>query len=375
MMDSDTAADVFKKLTLADFDEYEKQVEGAYRCQTPQEAEFLAVGRLVTEKPIKFPFFKDTMASIWQPTMGMNAKEIQPRLYLFRFFHERDIIRIFEDDPWNYDQSLLILKRLKAHEDPEKVPLTHAEFWIQVHGLPTEFRAEEVLHAIGKFLGEFIKTDEKIFVGSLRVYYRIRVALNIAKPLRKGMRLKKNNGEWFSTEFRYERLPTFCFLCGLIGHGEKLCVKSLEGEAQQQERPFGPALRAGNRRNIPTTGEKWIAPESKADRKLWRTSGAGKSAESGSVKMANMQESGHDSAQASGKEKDTVLADMDLGQVGLYNLGQSRNTLLNKGKRPRVHDKDWSGAQEDCIANLEAESSIQNNLLEAGLARQARLEE
>nr|GLL41169.1 uncharacterized protein LOC109189671 [Ipomoea trifida] len=136
--------------------------------------------------------------------------------------------------------------------------------------------------------------------------------------------------------------------------------QSLEGEAQQQERPFGPALRAGNRRNIPTTGEKWIAPESKADRKLWRTSGAGKSAESGGVKMANMHESGQsvpstplkkgcpetsgehntrnhvndqppcgsDSAQASGKEKDTVLADMDLGQAQTWVESSNLHGLL-----------------------------------------------
>nr|GMC47469.1 uncharacterized protein LOC109189671 [Ipomoea batatas] len=199
------------------------------------------------------------------------------------------------------------------------------------------------------------------------------------------MKMKKNDRGWFSTEFRYKRLPTFCFLCGLIGHGEKLCVKSLEGEVQQQERPFGPALRSGNRRNIPTMGEKWIAPEITADRKLWRTSGAGKSAESGGVKMANRQgngksvphsplkkddpkacgkhtmgnhvpdkpSNGRDSAHASGKSKETMLNEMELGQPSAINLGQNTPNLLSKAKRPRVYEENWDDSQEECNTSLD----------------------
>lgn len=240
------------------------------------ESEFLAVGRLLTHKPVKFRFLKDTMESIWQPAMGMKVKELHPRLYLFRFFHQRDITRIIEDGPWTYNQSLLILRRLEKHEDPKGVPLSNAEFWIQVHGLPAGFRSEAVLEAVGRFVGEFVKMDERNFDGSLRVFYRIRVALDVAKPLKKGLRMKKDDGEWVLVEFRYERLPTFCFLCGVIGHGEKLCAKMmLEGGEQKLERPFGAWLRAGNRRNTPTAGEKWLAPETAAERKLWKAPGSG----------------------------------------------------------------------------------------------------
>lgn len=62
-----------------------------------------------------------------------------------------------------------------------------------------------------------MKSDDRNFDGSLRTFYRIRVAIDVSKPLKKGMKLKKNSGEWSTVEFRYERLPTFCFLCGIIG--------------------------------------------------------------------------------------------------------------------------------------------------------------
>lgn len=44
----------------------------------------------------------------------------------------------------------------------------------------------------------------------------------------------------------YERLPTFCFLCGILGHGEAKCPLRYEEEfvAPEGELPYGNWLRA-----------------------------------------------------------------------------------------------------------------------------------
>jgi hypothetical protein len=49
-------------------------------------------------------------------------------------------------------------------------------------------------------------------------YLRVRIRLDIMKPLARG-RVLKLNGESSWIEFQYERLPTFCFRCGVIQHG------------------------------------------------------------------------------------------------------------------------------------------------------------
>lgn len=66
------AANAFANLSLAELGEEEtvQQLDGISLCQPEPEIVYLAVGRLVTAKPIRFHFFKDTMASIWQPVMG-----------------------------------------------------------------------------------------------------------------------------------------------------------------------------------------------------------------------------------------------------------------------------------------------------------------
>nr|GMD95087.1 uncharacterized protein LOC109174935 [Ipomoea batatas] len=104
---------VFANLTFADLEDGEGAVRQE-RVNVDDEAvddEFYVVGRLVTDKPTRFAFFRDTMAGVWRPARGMNVRELLPQRYLFRFFLEKDVQRIMDDGPWSYEQTVLILKR------------------------------------------------------------------------------------------------------------------------------------------------------------------------------------------------------------------------------------------------------------------------
>lgn len=82
------------------------------------------------DRPIKFPFFRDTMAAVWRPRKRVCIKELRPNLYLFQFFHEIDIARVMEDGPWSYEQNLLVLHRLQLDESPVEVELNTIDFWV-----------------------------------------------------------------------------------------------------------------------------------------------------------------------------------------------------------------------------------------------------
>nr|GMD80989.1 uncharacterized protein LOC109184755 [Ipomoea batatas] len=49
------------------------------------------------------------------------------------------------------------------------------------------------------------------------------------------MKLKKDNGSWAIIDFRYERFPTFCFLCGILGHGDNFCPRWFKGSGNDKE--------------------------------------------------------------------------------------------------------------------------------------------
>ena len=216
------------------------------------------VGRFLTDRVINPTAMKNTLASIWRPVKGVCIKELSPTLFLFQFFHEIDMDRVVKGGPWTFNQHLLITSRVQVGDNPMQIPLFLSEFWIQVYDLPCGFMSEKVAKEIGKFIGVYIEADAKNFDGIWRNFMRIRVAIDVRKPLKKRMRIKKLGGEWAWINFKYERMPTFCFYCGIIGHNEKFCEKFFDCKDKQAAMEYGTWIRAPNRRDYSQIGERWL---------------------------------------------------------------------------------------------------------------------
>ena len=101
---------------------------------------------------------------------------------------------------------------------------------------------------------------------------RVRVELDITKPLSRGRRVRfgpDSNG-WVS--FRYERLPVFCYWCGRLTHDAKDCdmwIRS-KGKLNVQQQPFGEWMRAPQmnmtrRKIISVVGQQSRRPEAAAN--------------------------------------------------------------------------------------------------------------
>lgn len=143
-----------------------------------------------------------------------------------------------------------ITKRLEYNEYALVVPLFNLSIWLQVHHLPSGFRSEKVCNAIGNYVEQFIESDVKNFDGTSKNYVHIRVFINIRIKLKRDMRLKKTGGEWFTILFQYERLPTFCFHCCLIGHSDLKCEKLFDVPRNRSEFEYGPGLCGGKHRYV-----------------------------------------------------------------------------------------------------------------------------
>lgn len=56
-----------------------------------------------------------------------------------------------------------------------------------------------------------------------REYMKLKVKFDIKQPLKIGKKIKANEGEWCVVNFKYKKLGTFCFVCGVLGHSENKC--------------------------------------------------------------------------------------------------------------------------------------------------------
>lgn len=61
---------------------------------------------------------------------------------------------------------------------------------------------------------------------------------------------------WF--QFKYERLPSFCFFCGSIGHTKKFCEALFNNPQEKEARQYDSSLRAPMRKQGVSTENRWI---------------------------------------------------------------------------------------------------------------------
>ena len=140
-----------------------------------------------------------------------------------------------QNRPWNFDNNLLLLCRWRRGLSVTNIKFTHSPFCVQICGLPFELVSKEVGSELGNSIGRFIEMDRQARQSEQAKFMRIRVDLQLDKPLRRGGRVASVEGEKCWESFRYERLPVFCFQCGKLRHDER---HFLEPPDQQNPRQY-----------------------------------------------------------------------------------------------------------------------------------------
>lgn len=248
----------FAMISLEDEEQGGLMYEGETEDLGEIDTRWCLVGRFLTESPIDFQAMQHKMASLWRPGKGMYVKQLEPNRFIFQFYHEIDIKRVVDGSPWTFGRFHLIFERLKEGDNPRSLIINRLEVWVQLHGMNAGFMSQRVVKDIANYIGQFVESDASNFVGVWRDYLRVRVSLNLDVPLKRRMKLKKSDANWCWVNFMYEAIPTFCFICGIVGHGEKFCAKLFEEPLETIEKPYGAFMRAEPRRRSHTIGSKWL---------------------------------------------------------------------------------------------------------------------
>ncbi|WJX23649.1 hypothetical protein P8452_12846 [Trifolium repens] len=180
------------------------------------------IGKIITEKSIHVSSIQNGLKSIWGAPAGLKVQEIQVRLLQFFVEKESDQDRILMGNPWIFRNSWLIVKPWERDTDPQTLDFNHAPVWIQLWGLPTHCKTKQMGESIGALMGNVEASEFYEYPGK-KVIIKIKVSLNVYKPITSGIHVgnPKDGSCWI--DFRYEKLPLVCFKCGLIGHVDTLC--------------------------------------------------------------------------------------------------------------------------------------------------------
>ncbi|XP_042987325.1 uncharacterized protein At4g02000-like [Carya illinoinensis] len=133
-------------------------------------------------------------------------------------------------------------KRLKVQE----IRMIEADFWVWIHDLPLMVFNDYVERLVGESLGQILDLDLKEDDLAWGGFLRIRIRLDISKPLLRRKKVLLGDGQGYWVRFTYERLSDFYYQCGHLGHGHRDCdvFKQLAVKESSAGFLYGRQLRA-----------------------------------------------------------------------------------------------------------------------------------
>uniref|UniRef100_A0A803QJD1 Reverse transcriptase domain-containing protein n=1 Tax=Cannabis sativa TaxID=3483 RepID=A0A803QJD1_CANSA len=230
---------------------------------------------------------------------------------------------------------------LKSGENPRAIHIHKLDMWVQIHDLRSGFMMDKVVRSAGGYIGTYVKSDPKNFNGIWRDYLRVRATIDIEKPLKRRMKLCKENGGWIWATFKYEHLPTFCFICGIIGHAERFCLKRFEQDFDQAIKPYGIEMKAQMKKKNYLIGAQWLKTRKEDFQPVSGGSSHRSEAEDRSNEMAKIMDvdpmisgsKGREVITAKGNQGSNgvdIVSDNYMGNVTINNNGDKVNLQNNE---------------------------------------------
>lgn len=90
---------------------------------------------------------------------------------------------------------------------------------------------------------------------------RIRIRLDIRRPLKRKKKIVRKDGTEFTVSCKYVRLGEFCFSCGMVTHTDRFCRLRVSKETNDGAKDSGSWLRAPPRRAAGQQQSKWLREE------------------------------------------------------------------------------------------------------------------
>ncbi|XP_075651925.1 uncharacterized protein At4g02000-like [Castanea sativa] len=142
---------------------------------------------------------------------------------MFVFPEASNIDRVLMGEPWTFDRHLVVPKRMKISDAIEELNFNQTSFWVQVHDLPVRRSSLEVAMEIVSVMGKVDVRMSREGGSSNFNFFRIKVNVDITKPLCRGRRIALASGKEGWVSFKYERLPNICYWCGRLTHSDREC--------------------------------------------------------------------------------------------------------------------------------------------------------
>jgi hypothetical protein len=214
--------DLIGRLHLGD-DEVQDFVWEDEVVESEIKAKWLAIAKVHTNKLgfSQSALFAD-MRSAWNPAKEVVWRRIEENLFTIQFNCLADWNKAMHEGPWLFRDQALLLEEYDGFTNPLSIKLDRVTVWAQIHKLPDNYLKEPVIRGMSRNVGEIKEVQIKLPAGYIGSYVRLKVRLDVNKKISRFVAMTRDKKKEFF-HVKYEKMPDFCAVCGMLGHWFEEC--------------------------------------------------------------------------------------------------------------------------------------------------------
>ncbi|MBA0585917.1 hypothetical protein Gorai_016678 [Gossypium raimondii] len=198
---------------------------------------------MATEAPNRETMYR-VFKSLWYTKEEVDFVALKEWVVIDKFEYQEDYSRILNLTPWLFDRCLFSMLPFEEGNDIDSYQFWWLPFWLRIYNIPLELMDRQIALNVGDALGELVAIDWKDHNGGWTEFIRLKVKINVLKPLRGVVKLLDREGTKVTGVINYERLPDFYYGCGLIGHSSKTCKYNKGSALNESNLQYGSWMRA-----------------------------------------------------------------------------------------------------------------------------------
>jgi hypothetical protein len=182
------------------------------------------VGKVLAPNVLHIQMISAAMRPAWGNPKGLLLNPAGDNLFVVEFGSQADRDRVMEGSPWMVGKHAVLMKKYDAEVLPQQVVFDRLAIWARILALPSRMMNAERGRIIAEPIGLVRKVESDSLGRCWGGFMRLRVEINVNEPLMRAVTVfssKLKTTESFAVQ--YERLPFFCFSCGLLGHSHLVC--------------------------------------------------------------------------------------------------------------------------------------------------------
>ncbi|KAK1598116.1 hypothetical protein QYE76_018743 [Lolium multiflorum] len=328
--------DLLQHLDLRE-DELDDVVIAAEEVKEYQkDSRWMAIGKVHTSRNFSAEALFGKMKAVWNLSREPICREAGENLFVFTMHCLGDWKKVVHQGPWTFRGWAVMIQDYDGKEDPVKISFDGLHVWAQIHGIPELYRKVHIVDDLARRIGkvrEVQMTPKLFYEGN---YVRIRVLVNVGKPLTRVVSLNVEGEGKKLLLVKYEKVPFFCKHCGLMGHNHEECGDGVWTARQLQ---FGDFMLAVRRANPPTMEPRYVAPRG-------RGRGSGRGGQTAPRKRSS-QDASLDDEDALKDSASSPVKPVPMETVDNGVPGACRTLALvddNSEKEPAENDLNTSGS-------------------------------